>query len=109
NGVQISLPRAPAMDSIANCQSNCRGNGRLKPACKMICNAQLAASNALFLVALQNSVKRIANVFEFVFAFDHLQSRGFAAFFARARLPKLRIKVHVNVAAGVEEILYRLA
>src|SRR5262249_54434904 len=42
-------------------------------------------------VASQDSVEGVANVFESVFAFDHLQSRGFAAYFARALLPKLRI------------------
>src|SRR5262245_4396566 len=60
-------------------------------------------------VASQDSVEGVANVFESVFAFDHLQSRGFAAHFARALLPKLRIEVHVHLAVRVEEILYRIA
>ena len=47
-------------------------------------------------------------MFESVFAFDHLKPCGFAAFFARATLPKLRIEVHVNAAARVVEILNRL-
>ena len=48
-------------------------------------------------------------MFEPVFTFDHLKSHGFAAYFARALLPKLRVEVHVHFAARVKEILYRLA
>src|SRR5262245_26732070 len=44
-----------------------------------------------FRVTSQNSVEGIPDMFEPVFAFDHLKPLGFAAFFARALLPELRI------------------
>src|SRR5262245_26771865 len=62
-----------------------------------------------FRLGAQDSIKRIVDVFESVFAFDHLQPSGFAAYFARAFLPELRIEIHVHLAARVEEILYSLA
>src|SRR5215475_126387 len=96
NGVQISLCSLIRLP-IAHCSLpiELQGGDWLRTCLRN--NWRWAVGNALVLVWSQNSVEVIVDVFESVIAFNHLQSRGFAAFFTRARLPKLRIEVHVNV------------